>query len=406
MRNAPAESATRETVWNAPGMPALLLMTATGFSGFAVLLPTAPLWAVHGGADAAGAGSVNAVLMLCTVLAQTLVPTAIRRVGWRTTLVCGMVLLGVPALLHLLTAQLDVVLALAAVRGLGFGVLTVCGAGAVAELVEPARRGQAIGAYGLAIAGPQFILVSTAPWAAQNLGFGVVFAIGALPLLGVVPALRLACRLDGRPAGAESAPGRDAAPDRSAVYLPLLRPMLLLLGVTTAGGALITFAPQMSGDSTATMAGLLLLTGTAAVSRWRFGALADRYGTEPFRWPLVIVTAAGLALTAWAVATPEATAPVPLLAGMALVGVSYGGLQNLTLVDAFAAVDNRSSGVASAVWNIGFDGGTGVGALLVGYLATGASFSLAFLATAALCLATLPLAFAGRRDTSPRRSTG
>ncbi|MEV5200067.1 MFS transporter [Streptomyces sp. NPDC053720] len=406
MRNAPAKSAARETVRNAPGMPALLLLTATGFSGFAVLLPTAPLWAVRGGADAAGAGSVNAVLMLCTVFAQSLVPTAIRRLGWRTTLVCGMVLLGVPSLLHLVSAQLGVVLALAAVRGLGFGVLTVCGAGAVAELVEPARRGQAIGAYGLAIAGPQFILVSTAPWAAQNLGFGVVFAIGALPLLGVVPALRLARRLDARPAGAGNAAHQDAARDKWAAYLPLLRPMLLLLGVTTAGGALITFAPQMSDDPTATLAGLLLLTGTAALSRWRFGALADRYGTAPFRWPLVIVTAVGLTLTAWAVTTPGTTDPVPLLAGMALVGISYGGLQNLTLVDAFAAVDNRSSGIASAVWNVGFDAGTGVGALLVGYLATGASFSVALMAMAVLSLATLPLTFAARRGAGTRRPTG
>ncbi|MEL5959604.1 MFS transporter [Streptomyces sp. CLV115] len=405
MRNAPAKSAARETVRNAPGMPALLLLTATGFSGFAVLLPTAPLWAVHGGADAAGAGSVNAVLMLCTVFAQSLVPTAIRRLGWRTTLVCGMVLLGVPSLLHLLSAQLGVVLALAAVRGLGFGVLTVCGAGAVAELVEPARRGQAIGAYGLAIAGPQFILVSTAPWAAQNLGFGVVFAVGALPLLGVVPALRLARRLDARPAGPEI-PHQDAGRDKWATYLPLLRPMLLLLGVTTAGGALITFAPQMSDDPTATLGGLLLLTGTAALSRWRFGALADRYGTRPFRWPLVVVTAVGLTLTAWAVATEGTTDLVPLLAGTALVGVSYGGLQNLTLVDAFAAVDNRSSGIASAVWNVGFDAGTGVGALLVGYLATGTSFSVALMAMAALSLATLPLAFAGRRGAGPRRPAG
>ncbi|MEU2669410.1 MFS transporter [Streptomyces sp. NPDC007164] len=405
MRNAPAKSAARETVWNAPGMPALLLLTATGFSGFAVLLPTAPLWAVYGGADAAGAGSVNAVLMLCTVFAQSLVPTAIRRLGWRTTLVCGMVLLGVPSLLHLLSAQLGAVLALAAVRGLGFGVLTVCGAGAVAELVEPARRGQAIGAYGLAIAGPQFILVSTAPWAAQNLGFGVVFAIGALPLLGVAPALRLARRLDARPAGAGNTAHQDAVRDKWAAYLPLLRPMLLLLGVTTAGGALITFAPQMSDDPTATLAGLLLLTGTAALSRWRFGALADRYGTGPFRWPLVIVTVVGLTLTAWAVTTPGTTDPVPLLAGMALVGVSYGGLQNLTLVDAFAAVDNRSSGIASAVWNVGFDAGTGVGALLVGYLATGASFSVALMAMAVLSLATLPLAFAARRGAGTRRPT-
>ncbi|MFJ1715320.1 MULTISPECIES: MFS transporter [unclassified Streptomyces] len=406
MRNAPANTAARETVRNAPGMPALLLLTATGFSGFAALLPTAPLWAVRGGADAAGAGSVNAVLMLCTVGAQTLVPTAIRRLGWRTTLVCGMVLLGAPSLPHLLSTQLGVVLALAAVRGIGFGVLTVCGATAVAELVEPARRGKAVGAYGLAIAGPQFILVSTAPWAAENLGFGVVFAVGALPLLGVVPALRLARRLSGHPAGTEDPPHRAAPAGGPAAYLPLLPPMLLLLGVTTAGGALITFAPQMSGDPAATLAGLLLLTGTAAVSRWRFGALADRYGTRPFLWPLVIVTAVGLASTAWAVTSPEETGVVPLLAGMALVGISYGGLQNLTLVDAFAAVDRRSSGIASAVWNIGFDAGTGVGALLVGYLATGASFSLALTVTAALSLATLPLALARRRRAGSGRPAG
>ncbi|MFE6668106.1 MFS transporter [Streptomyces sp. NPDC057697] len=406
MRNAPANTAARETVWNAPGMPALLLLTATGFSGFAALLPTAPLWAVHGGADAAGAGSVNAVLMLCTVGTQTLVPTALRRLGWRTTLVCGMVLLGVASLPHLLTARLDVVLVLAAVRGAGFGVLTVCGATAVAELVEPARRGKAVGAYGLAIAGPQFVLVSTAPWAAENLGFGVVFAVGALPLLGVVPALRLARRLGAAPAGTEDRPRRDAPAGGRAAYLPLLPPMLLLLGVTTAGGALITFAPQMSSDPTATLAGLLLLTGTAAVSRWRFGALADRYGTRPFLWPLVIVTAAGLVSTAWAVSSPEATGVAPLLAGMALVGISYGGLQNLTLVDAFAAVDRRSGGVASAVWNIGFDAGTGVGALLVGYLATGASFSLALMVTAALSLATLPLALTRRRGNGSGPPTG
>ncbi|WP_229867001.1 MFS transporter [Streptomyces gelaticus] len=401
MTNASADSVVRQTVWNTTGMPALLLLTATGFSGFAALLPTVPLRAVHGGADAAGAGSVNAVLMLCTVLAQTLVPTAIRRLGWRTTLVCGMVLLGVPALPHLLTADLGALLGLAAVRGLGFGVLTVCGATAVAELVEPARRGKAVGAYGLAIAGPQFILISTAPWVAENLGFGFVFAIGALPLLSIPPALRLARRLDGHPAEAEDPPHREPVAGGHAGYLPLLPPMLLLLGVTTAGGALITFAPQMSSDPTATLAGLLLLTGTAAVSRWRFGSLADRYGTRPFRWPLVLGTALGLALTAWAVASPEATGVVPLLAGAALVGVSYGGLQNLTLVDAFAAVGPRSSGVASAVWNIGFDAGMGLGALLVGHLATGTSFSLALLATAALSLATLPLALARRRGTAP-----
>ena len=55
-------------------MPSLLLATFLGFSGFAVLMPVAPLWAVHGGADEGGAGLVNGVLLLVTVLTQFTVP--------------------------------------------------------------------------------------------------------------------------------------------------------------------------------------------------------------------------------------------------------------------------------------------------------------------------------------------
>jgi hypothetical protein len=77
---------------------------------------------------------------------------------------------------------------------------------------------------------------------------------------------------------------------------------------------------------------------------------------------------------------------------MAVVGVCYGGLQNLTLVVAFQVVDRRDYGVASAVWNVGFDAGTGLGAVLVGLIATGASFPVALLVGAGLSLTTLPLA--------------
>jgi predicted MFS family arabinose efflux permease len=86
---------------------------------------------------------------------------------------------------------------------------------------------------------------------------------------------------------------------------------------------------------------------------------------------------------------------------MAVVGLCYGGLQNLTLVVAFEAVTPRQTRVASAVWNVGFDAGTGLGAVAVGLIAAGASFSLALLVTAAASLATLPLAL--RRPAVSRR---
>src|SRR5690625_7865198 len=78
-------------------MPLLVAMTLLGFSGYAALLPVAPLWAVHGGAGSMGAGLVNGVLMLFTVLTQLVVPASLRRFGWAPVLAAGMLLLGLPA---------------------------------------------------------------------------------------------------------------------------------------------------------------------------------------------------------------------------------------------------------------------------------------------------------------------
>ena len=43
-------------VVRSPGMPALLAVTFTGFSGYAAMIAVAPLWAVRGGSDEVGAG--------------------------------------------------------------------------------------------------------------------------------------------------------------------------------------------------------------------------------------------------------------------------------------------------------------------------------------------------------------
>src|SRR5699024_29660 len=144
-----------------------------------------------GGAGAGASGLVNGVLMLFTVLTQLLVPAALRRLGWAPVLVAGMLLLGLPAAAFPLSSDLTPVLVISALRGLGFGVLTVTGSALVAELVAPAQRGRAIGAYGLAIAGPQVLFVSAGPWIVEQLGYGLIFALGVLPAAGALPAVML-----------------------------------------------------------------------------------------------------------------------------------------------------------------------------------------------------------------------
>ncbi len=402
-------------------MRALLTMSALGFAGYALLLPVAPLRAVHGGADSGGAGLVNAVLMLATVVTQTTMPTALRRIGWRPTMVAGVLLLGLPSALFLLTDALPWLLVLSAVRGMGFAVLTVCGSSAVAALVDGLRHGRAIGVYGLSIAIPQLLLVPSAAWIAETLDFAVVFALGALPVLAVPAAALLGRRLermtadDAGPAQSRTVPsGSEQAGQagqagkvrpvggRWRVLLGLALPSFVLLVVTTPGGALLTFTPQFAGSASLAVIGLLGFTAATAFSRWAVGGPADRYGPRVFVAPLLGLCAAGLVLCAWAIAD-GGTRPVALVLGMTVVGLTYGSLQNLTLVEAFAAVPRRQHPTASTVWNIGFDAGTGLGSLVVGFIAAGAGFGAGLATTAAVCVvAAVAVLVAGRSTVRAR----
>lgn len=374
-------------------MPALLMATFLGFCGFAVLMPVAPLWAVHGGSDEGGAGLVNGVLLTVTVITQFTVPALLRRFGWGPTLAAGLVLLGAPAIGFIASDSLPAVLALSAVRGIGFGILTVTGSAAVAELSDPRTRGAAVGAYGLAIAGPQIVLLPLGSWVAETVSFSVVFVVAALPLLGIPASLALGRVLGDFPQ--QTATDSDTGAGTPRVALTLLRPMLLLVGVTLAGGALLTFGPQMVTNPAVVIPALALMELTAAIVRWWIGGVADRFGAERFVAPFVLLTVVGVSGVAWAVHVES----IPLLLlGSLLLGSAYGGLQNLTLLMSFAAVTRRHLGLASTMWNVGFDLGSALGSVVVGAIAVWADFPTALLFTAAFALLTLPLAFRfGRR---------
>lgn len=361
-------------------MRPLLGMSALGFAGYGLLMPIAPMWAVQGGADEAGAGSVNAVLMLATVVAQIGVHPAIRTVGWRATLTVGMLALGLPSLAFVVSDALWWILVLSAVRGIGFAVLTVGGASAVAELVDASERGRAVGLYGVSIALPQLLLVPAGPVLTHVAPPWLVFVLGSVPVAAVPLVLALGARLDARAATGHADEATDGGLGRAILLLAV--PSLALLAVTTPGGALLSFAPQLTDSALVAAIALLGFTGTTMLARWLVGGIADRSGPFLPQPILLGVGAVGLACTAWAVAVGD---EAWLVGGMLLAGIAYGGIQNVTLVAAFAMAPRRRD-LASTVWNIGFDAGTGAGSLVVGAIAAGASFTVGLAWTAVGCV--------------------
>jgi hypothetical protein len=361
-------------------MPWLLGSAMLWFAGFALLVSVAPLWVIRGGGDDLGAGLVTGVMMACTVLAQLSMHHVLAGLGWRWTLVLGAGLLGLPALGHLATNRLGPVIALAALRGLGFGIVTVCGATAVASFVEPARRGRALGALGLAIAAPQFILVPVAPWLAERAGFGVVFVLAVLPALAIPLAWPIARAVSERERAPDAASGAvDSGPGAAALWRMLAGPIAALVVITASGGAILTFTPRILLSPALGFAGLLAFTGAGAVSRWGAGGIADRFGATTAIAPLLFIAALGLAAIGLRADSVHDTAGRTLVvSGLLLVGLAYGGLQNLTLTHAFAIAGEPARQSVSIAWNLSFDAGTGLGAFVVGAIATATSYSVAF----------------------------
>jgi predicted MFS family arabinose efflux permease len=378
-------------------MRPLVVLTAAGFGGFAALVSVAPLWVARGGSGALGAGLVTGVLLLLTILTQPFVPWLLNRFGHGLVLAAGLTTLGLPAPFYALSDDLLPVLLLSAVRGIGFGILTVTGSAVVAELVPSSRRGEAVGVYGLGVAVPHLLILPASVTIADRLGFVWVFALGALSLLGIPAAMRLGVVLRRRAAeeaaGAAEGRGGRGALRRSRLTRPVLlrvaMPAVVLFVVTVSGGGVMTFLPQAVASSLLSSWGLFVLGGLAAVSRWWIGRIGDRRGNDRLMAPLLALTAVGLVLLAVSVAD-EAWLWL-LLPALAVVGFGYGALQNVTLVSAFAQVTPRHYGSASAVWNIGFDAGTGVGAVMIGMVASVSGFPAGFAVSAVVVAACIPL---------------
>ncbi|MCW2676085.1 MAG: Arabinose efflux permease family protein [Modestobacter sp.] len=374
------------SLWRLPAVRSLFALNLLGFLSFSLLVSALPTHAAQLGAGLTAAGSVTTVFLVTTVVVQAAVPSLVRRVGIGPVLAGGLLALGVPSPLYLLADDVRWFAVVSAVRGTGFAVLTVLGSTIAAQAVPVARRGESIGIYGLAVAVPTLAAVpgGTALTLAGHFPWVAVLAAAPVLALVFVPGLVAAV---GRPAEEAGVTGSRAAA-RAAVA-----PSLVLLVVTLAGGGLVTFLPIERPDGALAPVALLLFGLTSAVSRWRAGVLVDRVGARLLLPGALAVGVCGLVLVALGLVLAGWGAAAAVLTGALLFGITYGAVQNLTLVVALARAGDGQTATVSAVWNAGYDSGTAIGALAVGAVAAaGLGLPLSYVLLAVVLAVVLPLA--------------
>lgn len=371
---------------------------------FYLLLSVVPLYARLAGSGGGGAaGLATGALMFSTVAGELVTPRLTARFGYRRTLAAGLILLGAPALALTASPGLPMILAVCIVRGLGFAVTVVAGGAVTASLIPAERRGEGLALVGVVSGVPALVALPLGVWLAGHLGYGPVFAAGAIAALATLPALP---GLPDRPAGHPARrPGRRQAPDpvgggerplgvlaalRTAA---LVRPALVFAASTVAAGILVTFLPLAvsRGSSGVVTLALFAQPAAATVTRCLAGRWGDRGGAGRLVMPGLVAASAGmliLALTGM---------PLAVVAGSVIFGAGFGVAQNASLSLMYARVPASGYDAVSALWNLSYDAGMGLGAVGFGLLAGGTGYPLAFAVTAAAMLIALVPARRDRR---------
>lgn len=393
----------RPSLLSLPAIRALLVLSLLGFTGFFLTLSSLPLYAVSVGVPEAVAGLPATVLLGSTVITQLGVPRLLRAIGRPATLAVGLLALGAPSPLLLVRDDLWWLLVISAVRGIGFGILTVVSPLLATAAVPASRHGSAIGVYGLAVAVPNLVAIPVSVALTGSGRFDVVAWCALAPVLAVPLVGRFP---DRQPAGAltgKADPGQRS-PATTALPWPRLAAVLgLLLSVTLAGGGLLAILPVQVDPGLASVA-LVVLGLVAAAVRWGAGVLSDRRPMAPLLLSGAVSGAVGLGLVALGVtqASAGSTSAVLVLVGAGVFGISYGAVQNLTIIGAFRLAGPERQTTASAAWNATYDAGTAVGALVVGATAAALDFTTALLACAAFVVAMTTPAVLVARGHRPR----
>lgn len=393
-----AELEELPSMWKSPGFIATLIAVGSTFGAFSILLPVVPLAVIDAGGSDALAGATTAIFMAATVLTQYFTPQAIRAVGYRPVMVASAFMLGVPALGHLLGMTVVPALLFSALRGVGFGAITVAQAALIAEIVPLRFLGKASGMLGVCVGLSQMVFLPIGLAVADNVSFTVVYIIAAVigvsgaALCVLIPPVRPNPVTDNQ----EESEGFN---QRVATWKLITVPAIAISTVAMGFGAVSSFLPaairDLDPNTGAFIAGIVLsvVGGAQMIFRFLSGVVADRRGEAGATMrPAQILSALGLVAIA-VIIIFEWPSWLLLFAALAFGG-GFGAIQNEALLAMFNRLPRSKVSEASALWNMSYDTGTGMGSFVLGIVAARAAYQDAFIVGAGLVVVGLMISYA------------
>jgi len=314
-------------------------------------------------------------------------PRLMASFGDRAVLAAGLLLLGGAALL--LVPAVDVVSAVlvCGLRGVGFGFAVVVTGALVARHVPAARRGAGLAVAGVVACVPAVAALPAGVWLAAACGADVVFVGAAVvALAGALAPLALVARA-GESATAVGSAESEAFDSGSGLValarIPVQRRTALLFAATTvAAGIVVAYLP-LAATGPAVAVGLFVQALAATAGRYGAGRWGDRHGHGRLVAPGLAACGLGMLLLL------GVGQLALLLAAMAVFGTGFGVAQSATYAVLVERAPAGGHGAVSALWNLAYDLGYGVGPLAFAALVGASGYPAAFALTGLVVLAGL-----------------
>jgi len=361
------------------------------FLSFYLLLPVLPVYAAGLGIGESAIGLVIGVFALASMVLKPWAGWVLDWRGRRGVLIAGAGLFTLACLCYPVSRSAATLLLVRVVHGAGMGLFPTAAVAVVADLAPAARRGEAMGLFGMAANLALALGPALASPAEARLGFTGLCAAAA-GLAGLGTALALATRETGRPTP------RPPFRLRGLFAPQALVPAALTVLVFLPYGALTTFLPLLARERGAATPGLFftLMAVALLVVRTSAGQLSDRFGRPAVVTPALVVVAAAL------LAVGVARTPWAIYGAGLLFGLGFGSAQPALMAWAADVVPPEDRGKAMATYYTAWELGIAGGSILFGLLLPVGGFVGLFTAGAVIVLAGSGLALKRLPPAPPR----
>lgn len=319
-----------------------------------------------------GAFAISAVLT--RPLSGRLVDTWSRKAG----LSIGALLYVIFPALYTQATTVFMMLALRFFHGIGIAIYTTSGSVLVADMAPPARRGEAMGYYGMAMNLSMAVGPALGVVLATRIGFAGLFwlaSILALISLLLVQFLREPVR---HVAGPSHAPHeRPALFSRVALF-----PGFIAMCMTMTFGAVVSFLPLFVERHNLGNAGLFftIYSFVVVVLRPMSGQLSDRFGRVAIILPGMLFLVLSMVTLAYT------TTMYGLIWSAVLQGVGFGAVHPSLMAMVVDRSTAHDRGPALATLMMAFDIGVGFSAIVLGQVLERSDFTTMYLWASGIAL--------------------